>query len=294
MKISIVTPSFNQAQFLEETILSVLNQGYENLEYIVVDGGSKDGSREIIERYADDLAWWVSEPDRGQVEAINKGMARATGDICAFLNSDDLYLPGALTIVADYFAAHPDCQWLCGDTIFFGKGRPTTHFHATLPKRLTDGLTWQYHSPQPGMFWRRTEPILFDPTLDYCFDHDLYLRLLQRGLRCHYLEHPLAAYRLHSSSKTVSEAESFDREFDLLAARYRDDLDWFGRRKVDATTMVRMAYRKATHQSGASPVEPFGLLLRSFFLSPEVLTRRAWWGTLRQSLQALWMALRST
>lgn len=114
MKISIVTPSFNQAEFLEETIQSVLNQRHDDLEYIVVDGGSSDGSLSIIEKYSSSLTSWISEPDSGQVEAVNKGMAIATGDICAYLNSDDLYLPGTLSLIARYFADNPACRWVCG------------------------------------------------------------------------------------------------------------------------------------------------------------------------------------
>src|SRR6266513_4869973 len=116
-RISIITPSFNQAQFLEETILSVLNQRYPNLEYIVIDGGSTDGCVDVIKRYEDRLAFWVSEPDRGQPHAINKGLAKATGEIVAFINSDDVYLPGALSTVASHFIESPERGWLCGDTL---------------------------------------------------------------------------------------------------------------------------------------------------------------------------------
>ena len=111
-KISIVTPSYNQAEFLEETICSVLDQGYPNLEYVIIDGGSTDGSVEIIKKYEAHLAYWVSEPDAGQYYAINKGFARTTGDIMAWLNSDDLYFPHALSVVGQIFRAHPDIEWI--------------------------------------------------------------------------------------------------------------------------------------------------------------------------------------
>src|ERR1044071_6569232 len=120
LKLSIITPSFNQGRYLEETILSVLNQGYQPLEYIVIDGGSTDESVSIIRRYEHHLAYWVSEKDRGQVHAINKGLEKATGDIFAFLNSDDLYLPGAFRAVMEHFREKPDCEWLCGETLLFG------------------------------------------------------------------------------------------------------------------------------------------------------------------------------
>src|SRR6266850_561949 len=124
-KISIVTPSFNQGRFLEETILSVLNQGYPNLEYILIDGGSSDQSLEVIRRYEEHLAYWISEKDRGQVDAINKGLNRSSGDIFAFINSDDVYLPGTFAAVAEYFEADSRREWVCGDTIMFGEAHAT-------------------------------------------------------------------------------------------------------------------------------------------------------------------------
>lgn len=111
-RISIVTPSFNQAEFLEATILSVLDQNYPNLEYIIVDGGSTDGSVEIIKKYADRLAWWCSEPDEGQYSAINKGFQHASGEILAWLNSDDMYCPWAFRVVSSIFQCLPEVEWL--------------------------------------------------------------------------------------------------------------------------------------------------------------------------------------
>src|SRR5437868_9654465 len=115
-KISIVTPSFNQGQFIEETIRSVLDQNYPNLEYLVIDGGSTDQTIEIIRKYEAQFSYWETEKDRGQVHAINKGLARATGDIFAFINSDDIYLPRTFATVAKYFDDHPSAEWICGDT----------------------------------------------------------------------------------------------------------------------------------------------------------------------------------
>ena len=107
-KITIVTPSFNQGQFIEETIRSVLDQNYPNLEYLIIDGGSTDQTIEVIRKYERQLSYWVSEKDRGQVHAINKGLARATGEIFGFLNSDDLYVPGTFEVVGEYFEKHPE------------------------------------------------------------------------------------------------------------------------------------------------------------------------------------------
>ena len=281
--ITIITPSFNQAGYLEQTMRSVLDQGYPKLQYIVVDGGSRDGSPEIIARYADRLAWWTSEPDRGQVHAINKGLARVEGEVFAFLNSDDLYLPGALAAVGAHFSAHPECDWLCGDTLFFGEGHETRLFEAIVPTSAGQALSWAAHAPQPGMFWRRRvltgEIRGFDERWNYCFDHEFYVRLLLAGHRCRHLPVPLAAYRLHAESKTVSSSECFDREFDEIARAYEDRLAGRERRWTRSTRIFRASYAASTRGEAEAAAR---LLLTALAEYPESLATRLFWGCLRR------------
>lgn len=280
-KISIITPSFNQADFLEETILSVLNQNYERLEYIIIDGGSTDHSVDAIRRYEHRLAYWTSEKDRGQSHAINKGLAKATGDVVAYLNSDDLYLPGALAAVAQYFEEHAGCEWLCGDTIMFGAGGVATALaHAVVPKSAAHCLSWEYKAPQPGMFWKRH--LLADGFQErwrYCFDHELYVRLLLAGHTCEYLPVPLAAYRLHASSKTVAEGNLFDQEFDAITDIYEDQLKGAARRWCKATRFLRRSYQAS---EGGQKGEGAQWLLRALLTYPEGVTRRPFWGCFRR------------
>lgn len=140
--VSIVTPSYNQARYLETTLRSVLDQNYPAIEYLVADGGSTDGSVEVLQRYTDRLAWWVSEPDRGQTDALNKGFARARGEILAWLNSDDTYEPGAIAAAVAYLTAHPEIGMVYADTHFIDEnGRPLGSFPAaqTDYRRLRQG-----------------------------------------------------------------------------------------------------------------------------------------------------------
>jgi hypothetical protein len=279
LKISIVTPSFNQAAYLEETILSVLNQRYENLEYVVIDGGSADGSVEVIRRYEKHLAYWTSEPDEGQAHALNKGLARVTGDLVAYLNSDDLYLPGAFDAVVGHFQEHPACEWLCGDTLFFGAGE-TYLQRAVVPQSAAHALCWAYQAPQPGMFWRRALMAGgFAQQWRYCFDHELYVRQLLAGHRCQRLNAPLAAYRLHDTSKTVAEGSGFDAEFDAIAAQYEPQLTGAARRWCAATRLYRESH--AASREGRKK-EGLKSLLRSVITYPEGLAARPFWGCLRQ------------
>jgi glycosyltransferase involved in cell wall biosynthesis len=279
-KFSIVTPSFNQGRFLEQTILSVLDQNYPNLEYIIIDGGSTDETVEIIRRYEDRLAYWISEKDRGQVHAINKGLEKCTGDVFAFINSDDVYLPGTFAAVAEHFENYPESEWVCGDTIMFGEEHPTELIQSVVPLSAAHCLSWAYTAAQPGHFWKH-ELVQdgFDESWPYDFDHDLYVRLLLAGHRCEHIPLPFAAYRLHAVSKTVAEGEHQIAEFDRSAEFYENRLHGADRRWCRATRFLRRSY--AASEAG-NKKEGARWLMRALATHPEGLAQRNFWGCLRK------------
>jgi glycosyltransferase involved in cell wall biosynthesis len=224
--VSIITPSFNQARFIEETVRSVIDQDYPNIEYLVVDGGSNDGSREIITRYhreyPDRLVWWVSEPDRGQTDAINKGFGRARGEILAWLNSDDVYLPHAVSEAVAALQEHPEAGMVYGDANLTDEaGQVIGRFPArqTDYRRLRRGYV---HIPQQSAFfraslWRQVGPL--DPSFYFAMDYDLWVRLARRAPLL-YLPRLWANFRLHASGKSVA---SDDRCWpEMLRVHYRE------------------------------------------------------------------------
>lgn len=204
-KITIVTPSYNQGEFLEETILSVLSQEYPNLEYIICDGGSTDNSVEIIKKYADRLAWWCSEKDKGQTVAINKGMHRATGDIVGWINSDDVLLPGALLEVGRFFMKHPDCEFANGDGAVIGRDGTVLKFtHLVVNKWFMErGYS---NIVQQGMFWRRDlfgKLGFLDETFHAIMDVEWLIRNYEGGTKIMLLDRPLGAIRVYEETKTA-------------------------------------------------------------------------------------------
>ena len=215
-RITIITPSFNQGEFLEETILSILNQNYPNLEYFIVDGGSTDNSLDIIRKYEDRIDWWVSEPDRGQSHAINKGLKRATGEIINWINSDDLFFPGALQRVADCFQRHRGAVHLIvGENARIGANGRILKISSP-PSRWAISLrNLIIPIGQQSSFF--TRPVLelvgfLNEDLHAIMDMDFYERILGRGGRFVRIKGLIGAIRNHPDAKGFANTELWDHE----------------------------------------------------------------------------------
>ncbi|MCX7824405.1 MAG: glycosyltransferase [Verrucomicrobiae bacterium] len=205
-RISIVTPSFNQARYVEECIRSVLDQDYPNAEHIIFDGGSQDGTVEVLRRYENRGVRWKSEPDKGQSDAINKGFRAATGEIIGWINSDDWYVRGAFRVVADYFRAHPEADFVYGNNFFTDPNRRVIRRVRTMPYRWE----WLLHTglliPQPGVFVRRKvveDCGLLDISLRCVMDYEWWLRIARKHPP-HFIDRYLACFRIHPGSITGS------------------------------------------------------------------------------------------
>jgi glycosyltransferase involved in cell wall biosynthesis len=209
MKISIITPSYNQAQFIERTILSVLDQNYPDLEYIVMDGGSTDGTVEILKKYADRIIW-KSEKDNGQSDAINKGLRIATGDIIAYLNSDDTYAPGTFEKIRLFFQEHPGKKWAYGKCRIIDADdqeirKPITAYKNFLLKNYSYAkLLSENFISQPATFWKReihAEMGFFNESEHYCMDYEFWLRIGQK-YSAGVIRDYLANFRYYATSKS--------------------------------------------------------------------------------------------
>ena len=233
-KISIVTPSFNQAAFLGEAIESVLSQGYPNLEYVIIDGGSNDGSVDIIRRYADRLSYWVSEQDKGQYDAINKGFQKTSGDIMAWLNSDDKFTPWAFSVVAEIFSSFPQVQWLTTvQPLSWNRRGQATHIMFTggfnrasffkggnLP---TKGSFGRRFIQQESTFWRRSlweqAGERLDTSVQLAGDFELWARFY-RHADLYGILTPLGGFRAHGNQKSVLQGHEYIEEAARILTQY--------------------------------------------------------------------------
>jgi glycosyltransferase involved in cell wall biosynthesis len=275
--VSIVTPSYNQAPFLEQTIQSVLEQDYPRIEYIVVDGGSTDNSVEVIQKYADRLAYWISEKDSGQAEAINKGFARANGEIVAWLNSDDYYLMHTISIVVQCFEQNPDVVMIYGDMFAVDGNDQTMNVLRYKQLSLEDLLCFQIIG-QPSVFFRRSalEKVgRLDPTFHFMLDHHLWIRLAKLGKILH-IPQVWSAARYHPQAKNRARAAEFGRE----AFRV---LDW-AKKQPELASSVSKVKRRALASAhrydsrylldGGQAASALGAWFRAFFIHPPTALAR--------------------
>ena len=224
--VSIITPSYNQAKYLEQTITSVLEQSYPSIEYIVVDGKSKDDSIDIIKKYADKLAYWVSEKDKGQADAINKGFSRATGEIIAWLNSDDYYLPRAVQAAVKVFEENPDIVLVYGNMLAVNEHGVTFNTMNYRQLTLKDLLCFNIIG-QPAVFMRRSalqQTSGLDATFHFLLDHLLWIQIAKQGKILH-VNQTWAAARYHAEAKNVSKAAEFGREAFRILETIAQDKD---------------------------------------------------------------------
>jgi GT2 family glycosyltransferase len=270
-RISIVTPSFNQAAYLEQTLRSVIEQGYPDLEYIVIDGASSDGSVEIIRRYERHLKYWVSEPDHGQAEAVNKGLAQASGEIIGWLNSDDYYLPGALQAAARAFQQFPDCGLIYGDVLAVDSAGVIINELRYKQWTLEDLMSFNIIG-QPAVFLRRSileQAGWLDARFHFLLDHQLWLRMAQLA-PIRYVPERWAAARFHAEAKNVAQAVSFGQEAYAIVA-------WMQTQPALVVPYQRLqrriwagAHRINAHYlaEGGQPAAALAAYGRSFLASP--------------------------
>lgn len=286
--VSIVTPSFNQSEFIEMTIQSVLRQSYQPIEYIVIDGGSTDGSLEIIEKYADQFAYWISEPDQGQVDAINKGLRKASGEIIAWINSDDMYVAGAVGQAVESLQGHPEVGMVYGDGIMVDGANKLLDLHTYRTYDALDLLCFDVLL-QPTVFMRREalEKVgLLSTEYHMVLDHDLWIRIA--------LEKPIlhvasfwAVERTHAKAKTVAQTDIFVEEAEKLLRHAEEgpisgDLIRANQRKIRASYHAFAARRMIDGgEHGKATLE----IIRAYLQDPRV-GFRYWYKAIQASLSA--------
>lgn len=231
LRISVITVCYNMAEYIEQTIVSVLSQNYANLEYIIIDGASTDGTKDIIEKYRDKLAYYISEPDNGMYDAINKGFSKATGDVIAWLNADDSYFPWTLATVSKVFSDYPETQWLGGKYAFLDEeGLLSNVFPKTSIRSRSDIANgWCREGvlgplQQESMFWRRELYIKaggLDVTYRYAGDFELWMRFALYSELAK-IDIPLASFRKRKSSLSKAGRDKYQKEIEAAIAGKRN------------------------------------------------------------------------
>ncbi len=293
-----VVPNLNREEYLRACIDSINDQGYSNLELIFVDGGSEDNSVSIARSYGGTITVLISEPDRGQSDAINKGLARSTGDIVAYLNSDDLLEPGSLAAVADYFAHHPHADWLVGSCRVFGEGVEDWILQPEGWDRLLDTvLPWQrpqrYVFPQSGACFMRRGLVdrlgTYDVTLHYSMDMEYYARAAFAGAKMEIISQVLAAWRIHPSSKSWTRgcAYAFRKDECAVLERYISSLpEAQGQeaRLALRAELPNLLFREASYWTPENRLRGLALFVQLAVRHPEWIVRRPWLGGVRRAL----------
>lgn len=275
--VSIVIPSFNQVSYLETTLLSVLGQDYPRVETIVMDGGSTDGSADVIRSYEKRLAYWVSEKDAGQADAINKGMARARGEIVAWLNSDDYYLPGAVRAALRAFERNPDALLVYGDMLAVDERGQTINALRYRQLTLEDLLSFQIIG-QPAVFMRRAafeRAGGLDLSYHFLLDHHLWIRIAAQGRILH-VPQTWAAARYHAEAKNRARASEFGSEAFRILKEVEQDA-----KLAPAFANIKRRARASAHRvdaryllDGDRPAASLAAWTRAFFIYPPVALAR--------------------
>jgi glycosyltransferase involved in cell wall biosynthesis len=297
MKISIIIPSFNQGAFLEETLESIFVQGEVEREVLVFDGGSTDQTVKMLRRHDTRLTYWESRPDRGQTHAINKGLARMSGDVWMYLNSDDLLAPGALARVSRIFA-DPSINWVSGACETFDSTGIVGGVRPGPAAAMKDYLTpWnrplRYIFPFSGACYLRRKVFeqigFFDETYNYSMDMEYYCRaIFEGGFRQTIVNEILAKYRLHGDSKTMSRGVAYGFRSDevRIAQRYEQYLSAAERTELDSEIRVQLRCLPIRESmwllSQGRRKDALSLLLHAAHMSPSLLAFRPWLGALRR------------
>ncbi|HEX3067744.1 MAG TPA: glycosyltransferase family 2 protein [Thermoanaerobaculia bacterium] len=287
-RISIVIPSLNQGRFIEETIRSILVQEWPDLELIIIDGGSTDETLDIIRKYAASIAFWISEPDRGQADAINKGLRKASGDIVTWFGADDVYSNGIFAAVAEAWRQNPNAIYAAPVANFYARGRE----QLVRPSGLSIENVVQYWKRQsrwhdPGLFWPRKVIDAagdLDESLHFAFDFDFLVRALQHA-NVEYIDHVAAGFRLHATSKSIAQTEAMMAETAAVSRRYWpliEDLDRDGFERSEYEARLRRAAAKLIRfNRGGLPLlraclreHPLATPMRLAWLFPTVLAER--------------------